>query len=109
MEGGKGGADNKVTTSGNFGTCPALQSAAISFANSGKFSLKSISEAAIGRGLVAASCKPSGWDYSLVFPKFDRRGEGWISEGFKSIMGKCSTLRIDWDEKVHRVFKNDRL
>lgn len=60
--------------------CPSLHSTAIQLANSVKFNLNSISETAIGRGLVAGSCKPSGWSYSLVFPKFDRRGQGWMSE-----------------------------
>ncbi len=109
VEGGYGGTDNDVRTSGNFGNCPALRSAAIPFVNSERFSLKNISETAIGRGLVAASCKPSGWDYSLVFPKFDRRGVVWMSKGFKSIMGDGNVplCGYSWDEKLHHVFEND--
>lgn len=108
VQGGKKGTDNNVAAS-HFRTCPALHSAAIPLANSEMFSLKKISETAIGRGLVAGSCKPSGWDYSLVFPKFDRRGEGWMSEGFKSIMGDGNVplCGYDWDEKLHHIFKKN--
>jgi FkbM family methyltransferase len=89
--------------------CPSLHSTAIRLANSEKFNLNNISETAIGRGLVAGSCKPSGWEYSLVFPKFDRRGKGWMSEGYKSIMGDGGVplCGYDWDEKLHHVFTND--
>jgi FkbM family methyltransferase len=70
--------------------CPPLKSTAIpGFANDRKFSLRENDETApIGYGLLAASCKPQGWDYTLVLPFYDSRGMDWYTQGFNAIIGK---------------------
>lgn len=92
-----------------FRACPRLDSAAIQFANSKGFFITEISETVMGTGFVAASCKPQGWNYSFVYPRYDRRSNEWLSKAFKSIMGDglAPLCGYDWDQKLHDLFKTD--
>jgi FkbM family methyltransferase len=97
------------STSKSFSLCPPLHSTAIPFVNSQTFSLRQISEHALGNGLIAASCKPQGWDYNLVLPNFDARAIDWYTAAFYAIIGEgiAPECGYDWDENLHRLFESD--
>jgi FkbM family methyltransferase len=94
--------------SDKFSKCPPLKSTAVRFANERKFSLRENSETAIGNGLLAASCKSQGFDYTLVLPYFDNRAMDWYSQAFNAIVGEgpAPLCGYGWDHNLH-VFKND--
>jgi GDP-mannose transporter len=94
---------------GKFGTCPPLHSTSVRFANSKKYSIKEISETVMGTGFVAASCKPQGWDYSFVYPRWYPRANEWLPQAFKAVTGDgpAPLCGYDWDQKLHDLFKTD--
>ena len=99
-----------VQPPGKFSTCPPLHSTAIRFANSEKYSIKDISETVIGTGgFVAASCKPQGWDYSFVYPRWDPRSNQWLSQACKAVTGDgpAPLCGYGWDQKLRDLFKTD--
>jgi len=94
--------------SNTFSKCPPLTSTGIRFANDRKFSLRENSETAIGNGLVAASCRLQGWDYTLALPYFDSRAMDWYTQAFNAVIGKGTApmCGYGWDPKL-LMFKSD--
>ena len=85
------------TTSNLFYMCPPLNSTAIPFANADTFSLRRISEHAFGNGIIAASCKPQGWDYTLGSSPILRLKSDWLVHSsvlYKNRRRGCAIVRL---------------